>query len=129
MGENKKSNDIKQLDILEIIKEVKNSNFTEFKIKAKGIEIEMKAEKAEKAEASEVDTPIHSPQIAYKTQELVEDDTESLINRVKRQDESLLEELDYDPDLKCDLMENNVIEMGVNGEYKYVEERDYAEEA
>jgi len=114
-----------ELNILEIINAVKDSKFGYFKIKTDSIEIELK-----EAKEKEVDsyTPGIYSQPTVKSKELEDDDSMSLSNRIKNLDESLLYELDYDPDLKCDLLENNIITIASNGEYKYVEEP-YAKES
>jgi len=117
-----------ELDILEIIKAVKDSKFGYFRIKSKGVEIELKDAK-EVEEVKEVSyVPGNYTQPTVKPKELEEDDSMSLSNRIRNMDESLLYELDYDPDLKCDLLENNIIQIADNGEYKYVEEP-YAKES
>ena len=108
----------KELNIIQLVKEVIKSDVENFELEYKDLKIKVQAR-----QAAVVDT---KPMLPSANEEQIEEmklqESKTIAERIKERDETLLHDLDYlAPELAGDLRRDNIIKEGANGAYEFVE--------
>lgn len=107
-----------QFNILDIIKEVKDSNFENFEFQYGDLKISISCKKKE-------DKTISNSEILNTTSDAVtymeEEEKKNIGDLIVEQDENALSELDYYPELAGELRRSGIVRIGPTGAYEYVE--------
>ena len=117
---------VKNVDILEIIKELKDSDFNEIELEVNKVKLKLsKIPKMEcackQAQHTYAQDIVSNPEEAEVETEIIKEETQDIMTRAEARDDDLLDELVYDPDTTCDLIESGQIRQTSDGRYEYCE--------
>ena len=112
-----------QLDLIKLIKEVNKQGIKNFELEYGDLKLKIKDE-APAMKAEEVIEKIHEIPEASSNQveEMEAMEQKTITERLQERDEALLYELDFiAPEVAGDLKRNNIIRVGADGCYEYVD--------
>ena len=112
------------LEILKIIKEVSKQNIASFELEYEGIKIKLTNSNKDNNEIEKVSNKHELPTASQEQLDEIEvQENKTIAKRIEERDEELLNEIDYlDPALAGQLRRANLVKVGLNGAYEYVEE-------
>jgi hypothetical protein len=113
------SNSRVDLDVIKLIKELSKQGFKDLELEYGDLKIKLSGDKVTSSIVPEQLPEASSEQI----EEIEKLEQKSIAERIKERDESLLEDLDYlSPEIAGELRRDNVIRVGSNGAYEYIEQ-------
>jgi hypothetical protein len=106
------------LDVIKLIKEVSKQGIQNFELEYGDLKIKLSGEKVVEQVKTESLPEASSEQI----DEIEQQEQKTIVERIKEKDEDLLNDLDYlSPELAGELKRSNIIKIGDDGGYEYVE--------
>jgi len=107
-------------DIIKLIKEVSKQGIKNFEFEYGDLKIKLSGGVVEAA--PNVQERVIPEASKRQLEELEEQEEKTIAERIKERDESLLDDIDFLPELAGDLRRANIIKLGEGGVYEYVEQ-------